>query len=418
MQRIGKNAITPMALIGVALFCGNAATVNAATFISSGNAAGAQCETVGVNDNAQVVGNCSPFSVSANNNPWYAATPAGPQQILPPLVNRKPCRVEAITNSGWIVGSCSNATNRRFAVFWNTATPNSVPTKTAPLPGTLLFPLFRPADVQTLPTAVNQQGTVLAQSFNKSLLATVVLYTAGNATPRRVSSYGDNCSGVDVNNTLINGYPSIVMNCPGEDATPVPTIATWNGSAYVMTVLAVPPGASYCSAVGMNDQLKVLGTCFFNSSTDEVPQTAFWGTLTGLPDLLTMPLNAQNHAVAINNAGHYVAYGNDPSGVDKPLFVQDPTDSFSVQSIQPLPGSIQTTVAGFAGNDTIALNCIDANQHPCGGYWTSATGTAAVPQLPSGSISQLNGINPSGSIVYGTALNATEDNKAVTATLP
>ena len=56
-----------------------------------------------------------------------------------------------------------------------------------------------------------------------------------NATPQRVSSYGDNCAGVDVNNTLINGYPSVVMNCPGANATPKPTVATWNGSSYGVT---------------------------------------------------------------------------------------------------------------------------------------------------------------------------------------
>ncbi|MCT7264468.1 hypothetical protein, partial [Salmonella enterica] len=134
------------------------------------------------------VGNCSSATVSANSNPWYAASLSGPQQVLPPLVNGQPCSVEAIANSGWMLGSCANAANLSFAVFWNAATPSGLPTATAPLPGTLLFPLLRPADVQTVPTALNPLGAALAQSISATLQATVVLYTPGNATPQRVSS--------------------------------------------------------------------------------------------------------------------------------------------------------------------------------------------------------------------------------------
>lgn len=418
MPRICKNTMTPMVFISAALLCGNAATVKAATFINSGNAAGTQCETVGVNDNAQAVGNCSSSTVSANKKQWYAAALAGPQQVLPSLVSGQPCNVGSIVNSGWIVGSCTNAGNLNFAVFWNAATLTNLPTATSPLPGTFLLPLLRDADTQTSPTAVNQSGAVLAQSISAKLQNTVVLYDAGNATPRRVSNYGDNCSGVDVNNTVINGSPSVLMNCPGVNGTPVPTIATWNSSSYVLTTLKKPSGASFCWAVGLNDQLQAVGTCVFSGSTGNVPQTAYWATPSSAALLLTMPLNAQNQAVAINNLGHVLAYGNDPSGVLKPLFWPDPNDSFTVQPIQPLPGSIQTTAAGFADNDTVAVNCLNASQYPCGGYWTPTTGTVAVPPLPGGLKSRLQGITHSGAIVYGTATNTTNNYSAVAAPLP
>jgi hypothetical protein len=418
MRRYFKTPILPMTLLGASLLCGYGVTASAATYVDSGGAAGAQCETVGGNDSAQLVGNCSSSTVSANSNPWYAATLTGPQQVLPPLVNGQPCTVSAIANNGLILGSCTNAINLGFAVLWSAATPSAAPIATKPLPGTLLFPLLRPADVQTVPTALNQLGTALAQSISAALQATVVLYTLGNATPRRVSNYGDNCFGVDVNNTLVNGSPSVVMNCPGTNATPVPTVATWSGSAYVLTNLAVAPGASYCWAVGMNDQLQVVGTCVFSGTTGDVPQTAFWPTPSSAPLLLTMPLNAQNYAVAINNSGHVLAYGNDPTGVAKPLFWPDPSNSFSVQSIQPLPGSIQTTAAGFADNDTVALNCLNASQYPCGGYWTPATGTVEVLPLAGGLKSGLNGISRAGALIYGSATDAAKNSKAVGATLP
>lgn len=418
MPRNCKNTITPIALIGAFLLCGSHTTATAATFVNSGNVAGAQCITAGANDNAQLVGTCSSSTVSANNNSWYAAALAGPQQVLPPLVNGQPCTVSAIANSGWMLGSCTNATNLGFAVFWSATTPSALPIATNPLPGTLLFPLLRPADVQTVPTALNQSGAALAQSISATLQATVVLYTPGSATPRRVSNYGDNCFGVDVNNTLVNGSPSVVMNCPGANGTPVPTVANWNASAYVLSSLAAPSGASYCAAVGMNDQRQVVGTCVFGGTTGDVPQTAFWQTPSSAPLLLTMPLNAQNYAVAINNLGHVLAYGNDPTGIPKPLFWPDPTNSFSVQPIQPLPGCIQTSAAGFADNDTVAINCLNANQYSSGAYWTLATGPVTVPPLTGGLKSALNGITRSGTIIYGSATGAGGDFNAVAAELP
>jgi len=416
MQR--KNTIETMTFIAtVLLFC-YGAMATAATFVNSGGAAGAQCETVGGNDSAQLVGNCSSSTVSANSNPWYAASLPGPQQVLPPLVNGQPCTVSAIANSGWMLGSCTNAANLGFAVFWSAATPGASPIATLPLPGTLLFPLLRPADVQTVPTALNQLGAALAQSISAALQATVVLYTPGNATPRRVSNYGDNCFGVDVNNTLVNGSPSIIMNCPGTNGTPIPTVATWNGSAYVLSSLTTAPGASYCAAEGMNDQRQVVGTCVFGGTTGDVPQTAFWATPSSAPLLLTMPLNAQNYAVALNNSGHVLAYGNDPTGIPKPLFWPDPTNSFTVQPIQPLPGCIHTSAVGFADNDTVAINCLNANQYSNGGYWTLATGSVTVPPLPGGLKSVLKGISRAGNITYGSATDATKNSNAVGTTLP
>jgi hypothetical protein len=418
MQLICKHTITPMALLVAVLLCGYGPTAAAATLVSSGNVAGVQCKTVGANDNGRLVGNCSSPTVSANSNPWYAAALAGPQQVLPSLVNGQPCIVSAIANSGWMLGSCTNATNLSFAVFWSATTPSALPIATKPLPGTVLIPLLRPADVQTVPTALNPLGAALAQSISAALQATVVLYLAGIDTPRRVSNYGDNCFGVDVNNTLVSGYPSVVMNCPGANGTPVPTVATWNGSAYILSNLAIAPGASYCWAVGMNDQRQVVGTCVFSGTAGDVPQTAFWPTPSSAPLLLTMPLNAQNYAVAINNLGHVLAYGNDPTGIPKPLFWPDPTNSFTVQSIQPVPGCIQTNAVGFSDNDTVAINCLNANQYSSGGYWKLATGSVIVPPILGGLKSALEGISRSGNIVYGSATDANSDFKAVAATLP
>ena len=419
MTRICKHAITAMALIGTALPCGYVPTASAATYVTSTTPAGVQCQTTWINDNAQAVGNCTTANVSAYSNAWYSATLVGAQQILPRLVSGQPCTANAISNNGWILGHCANAANLGFAVFWSAASPGNAPIATIPLPGTLLFPPLRPADVQTVPSALNQQGTVLAQSISAELDETVVLYLAGNPTPRRVSNHGDNCKGVDVNNTPINGSPSVIMNCPDNNPALRPTIATWTGSSYTRTHLPSPPGASYCWATGMNDQLQAVGTCVFNNGTaGNEPKTAFWATPTSAPLLLTMPLNAQNQGIAINNLGHILAYGHAPTGFMQALFWIDPTNSFSVQSIQPLAGSNQAVPVGISDNDTVGLNCLNSSQLLTGCYWTPSTGTVAMSPLPTGLESSLNGISRAGGIISGYSTDGGNNLSAVGATLP
>ena len=398
--------------------CGHAATANAATFVSSGHAAGPQCATAGVNDSGQVVGNCNPATPGANANAWFAPIPAGPQQVLLALITGQPCSVGAIANNGWIVGLCAKAGNVAFAVFWNAASPGSPPIAMNALPGTLLFPLLRPADKQTVPTAQNKNGVVAAQSLSANGDATVVVYTAGSATPQRVSGWGDNCMAVDLTETLTNGWPVILMNCPGSNGTPEITVASWSGGGFAQVTPPLPPGASYCEAVDMNDAGQFVGTCRFPGASPDTLQTAYWASASSTPSLLTMPLNAQNVAVAINKPGHVVAYGRDPSGRLTLLFWLTPTNPFTVQSIPPLPGSDQVSFAGFGDNDIVAMTCVNSSQYPTACYWRPLGGTVAIPALSGGLKSTLNGISPSGSIVSGAATDAAKKLNAVAANLP
>jgi hypothetical protein len=415
MHYLFKHLITPMLLSAGALLCGYTVNVNAATFVNSGHAAGPQCNTVGVNDSGQVVGNCASSNPSANGNPWYSSTLAGPQQVLLPLVTGQPCIAKAIANNGWMVGVCSSTGNLVSAVFWNAAAVGSAPVKMAPLPGSLIFPLLRPADKQTTPSAQNQNGMVLAQSISASEAATVVVYNAGNGTPQRVSGWGDNCTGVDLTETLTNGWPSILMNCPGANGTPVITVASWSGGGYALTTPPTSELASFCVAADMNDQGRIVGTCVFPGSTADTQQTAFWSTSTSAPSLLTMPLNAQNKGVAVNASGHVLAYGNDPSGIDKSLYWPDPTNSFTVQPVQSITECVQLRAAGFGDNDTVALNCLDSNQNLSTAYWTPGGATVRLSQLPNGLLSVLSGISPNGWFVFGGAMDAAKTHNAVAA---
>ena len=228
-------------LLIVLMLVGTSALVSAATFVSSGNVAGPQCETARVNDGGQVVGNCNPATPGNNANAWFAPVLAGPQQVLLPLVAGQPCSVSAIANNGWMVGLCTSVGNVTFAVFWNASAPGGTPIAMNPLPFQLLLPPLRPADKQTVPTAQNQNGGVLAQSLSANRDATVVVYTAGNPTAQRVSGWGDNCFGVDLNETMTSGKPVILMNCPGPTGTPVITVASWSGAAYTLVTPPLPP---------------------------------------------------------------------------------------------------------------------------------------------------------------------------------
>lgn len=413
MQHSFKQLIALMLVCA----CGYGAAANAATFVSSGHAAGPQCATAGVNDSAQVVGNCNPATPSASANAWFSPIPAGPQQVLLSLITGQPCSVSAIANNGWIVGLCANTGNVAFAVFWNASSPGSPPIAMNALPGKLLLPLLRPADKQTVPTAQNQNGVVAAQSLSANGDATVVVYTAGNATPQRVSGWGDNCTAVDLTETLTNGWPVILMNCPGSNGTPVVTIATWSGGGFALVTPPLPLGASYCQAVDMNDAGQFVGTCMFPGSSPDKLQTTYWASASSTPSLLTMPLNAQNVAMAINALGHVVAYGRDPSGRLTLLFWPTPANPFTVQSIPPLPGSNQVSFAGFGDDDTVAMTCINSSQYPTACYWTNPSGTLPVLGL-GGLTSESNGLSPAGTFIFGSAKDAGMNSNAVVAPLP
>lgn len=411
MSLNARNTLSALMLI-------SAATTHAATFVDYGHAAGPQCFTAGINDNAQAVGICSQASASAVDVPWFAAALGGPQQALGLLASGQPCDVTAIANSGLILGQCADANNLSFSVTWTASAPANVPTKLNPLPGTLLIPLLRPADVQTSATALNQLGAVLAQSISGDDEQTVVLYMPGSGTPLRISDYGDNCTGVDVNNTLSNGYPSLIMNCLSANATPVAKIATRGTGGYVIALLPVASGASYCSAQGMNDQNQIVGTCLYPNSNSNVPKTAFWGTPSSPPKMLTMPGNARNVGIAINNAGHILARGVSPSGNEEDLFWDDPSDSYQIRPIDSLPDSLATSAFGLAHNDTVAMTCENEAQYPTACFWNPTTGTHALAPINGGLKSQLTGISPAGGFVVGNSTTAQGDISAAAAALP
>ena len=416
MQNLFKRAILPMMVSGGALLWGASAAVNAATFIDLGNAAGVQCATTAVNDSGQAVGNCTLSDPSANLVPWFSASSAGPQQALPSLVANQPCTVTGIANNGSMLGTCADANNLSFAVTWKAVAPSAPPVKLQPLAGTILFPLLRPADVQTVAVDQNEQGAVVGWSVSGGGENTVVVYLPGTATPVRVSGWSAKCSAAGVNNTLINGYPSILMNCTA-DGKDVPRIATWVAGAYALMDLPVASGASYCWAVDMNDQNQAVGSCVFPTAGKNI-NTAFWPSPTSAPRLLTLPQNAKNSGIATNNAGHVLARGMDPSGFVRDFYWADTSSSFAVRPIKTLPDSDSTSAFTLAENDTVAMDCFNSQEYPTACTWDPINETVPIPPINGGRKSILSSISFSGTRVAGVVTDASRNDTAVVAELP
>lgn len=187
---------------------------------------------------------------------------------------------------------------------------------------------------------------------------------------------------------------------------------------YTTTDLPVPAGASYCIAVDMNDQNQAVGSCLYPHSATNSSKTAFWPTPTSAPLLLTLPLNAMNSGVAVNNAGHVLARGTAPSGFTTDFYWADTSSSFGVQPIPFLPGSVSTKAFGLTENGTVAMDCTDSAEYATACTWDPDNGTQAIAPIGGGHQSMLNSISFSGTFIAGASTDTSQDVSAVVAPLP
>ncbi|NWA64826.1 hypothetical protein [Pseudomonas reactans] len=400
---------------------------NAATYVNLGHTAGEQCETVSVNDNGIAVGNCSPASTSANNVPFVANVNAPNSQVpLAPLVAHQPCFVSAVSNGGWIGGTCSDANNVDTAVIWKAATPGSAPTALAALQGTLL----RAADVRTLITAFNQRGDMIGWSISSNEERSTVVWPAGTGTPVRVFSsllgllgYNDKCFPADVNNTLANGYPSIALNCPGANGITTPQIAQANASGFAVTSLPIASGANRCTVRGINNATQSVGDCEYPQADINLTRTTVWNTPASAPLTLTLAVNSKNAGMAINNMGVVLAARQDATGRTSYLTWFPSVGVFGIQLIVPPTGAVWAQAFSIADNGTVAINSTDSNQYSTGCIWTPATsGNPAInnclASIGGGKENQLTALSQNGGYAGGVNVNGVQDLDAVATPLP
>jgi uncharacterized membrane protein len=380
--------------------------------VDLGNAAGEQCAAYGVNDFGVTVGRCIPGNPSGVVVAWVST--AGSQTALPTLAPTRPCVAHEVTNGGVIVGLCVDASFRSFGVTWNAQTPASAPLKLNPLGGLLgLIP-----DVSTDVLAFNQAGFVAGRSIGAGGTATAVLWSPGSGAPMPLSTRGDNCTVVDMSDTTTNGYPAVLLNCPSAGRI-APRVATRGLLGFVATNLPVDPASLYCSAAGIDNAFRVVGTCV----RAELPlhRAAYWASPSTAPRVLTYvdssmtPRDATG--LGINNLGHLVLgyqMGNGGSGAS--LYAPSSEASVDVPSIVP---DTSIEVVGFGDNDLVTIVGNDADKREQAAVFNPVTGVLSpLAPLVAGTNSVLNDISVSGYYAAGAAELANQHRRAVMTSLP
>ncbi|WP_146011769.1 MULTISPECIES: hypothetical protein [Burkholderia] len=388
-------------------------STQAATIINEGNAAGIQCESIGVNNTGSVVGNCMPSNANNPVQAWVALKP-GSEISLPPLVPGQPCLVGTISNSGLITGECESANDVWFAVTWMATSTPAAPTKLEPLSGLVGLG----ADVSTHLAAASELGVVVGQSESVTGNRTAVMYAANSKTPISVSSPGDNCSPVDVNDTPVNGgLPTVALNCPNASGTTTASYAQNNGilGAFTITALPLPANATYCTVTSVNNKTQFAGTCHF--SAPDLPKAAFWAGPTSAPQLLTLANFPRHSAFALNNLGHVLVTYENSNGQSSTGF-WDPA-SHTLSFIQPLPGGTSALPAALARDaDKALLNSEVTGQHWECEVWSLSGGAIAEGFEGGGLNDSCDAISNNGMYATGVAENSSENLDATLAIIP
>ncbi|PTR34528.1 hypothetical protein C8J98_102717 [Luteibacter sp. OK325] len=360
----------------------------------------AQCEANDINDSLGVAGGCVPSNASGSRVATYAAGPASMPRILQALSGGQPCTATGLPNNNTLIGSCENAGGVVLGVIW--LTPESTPVTLSPLPALKGALTQLVSDVASSPMAYNQNGAVVGASTSPGGIDTAVLWppqTGSGASMVVVSSYGDNCEAVDVNGVNVNGYPTIALNCPagfssGRAGTRVGKVAVNNAllGGYQLVQLPLPAAGLNCTAGGINDALQIVGTCHF-AGTDN-PRAAYWTSPTSTPQLLTASGGARNAGRFINASGK-IAFSYQKSTGEVESGLWDPVPNVTTY-VADLPGGSRCEAVGLGDNNTMALNCENADEQVQPAKWTAAGGTVALGYLSGGEAGALTASNEAG----------------------
>lgn len=390
----------------------------AASLMSLGHAAGAQCSASDVNDSGVVVGQCKPGNTNGSLVAWVSV--AGAEISLAPLAATKGCDAGGSTNSGAVVGSCTDANGVAFAVRWNSASPTSAPVKLAPLPGLLGLG----ADVSTVAGAYNQFGYIAGQSVSGNGSSTAVLWSPGGGTAIQVSARGDNCAAVDVVDTVAVDQPAVLLNCPSGTGTVTPKLATPTGllGSYVTATLAKNGASTYCVAAAINTALQVLGSCVLPAAP--FTRAAFWSTpsvaavVLNLPNFTGDTVGKRNGGMFLNDLGHIIYWYQMADG-RRNVGYSDPVHNI-VLPIPPLHVGATVMASGLGNNDLVVVAGENGSENTQAAIFNPASPAVVtpVPLFGGGAHSVLSAISRSGSYAVGVADDSNHDANAVMTTLP
>ncbi|HET7331420.1 hypothetical protein [Dyella sp.] len=388
-----------------------------ASWSSEGHAAGAQCGTSGVNDNGVAAGTCTSIDPGGQLTAWVAIN--GVQTPLPSLAAGQPCSAGGVSDSGDVIGNCMDSDENAFGTFWTIDDPGSA-TVLQPLAAvTLLGVIQIDPDISTIATSFNQSGFIGGVSFNANGGRTAALWMPGSSTAVAVSERGENCDIAYINNSNVNGAPSIALNCANDSGTTTPYIAQATGGllgtgllrAYVKTPLPLPSGSSDCEVVAVNDSVQALGTCYFPGSS---PEAAFWPSLSSAPTLLSeggLPDGARTAGAFLNNNGNAVVQYLDTSGKTQSAFWN--TSAAQLNLILPVSGGTQTEAAGLADDDIVILTSEGGNEHVQAAKWTIGGGTEAYGDYGGGQESEAIDISQTGNYTAGVGEDSAENENAL-----
>lgn len=415
-----KNNLVTLLVSG--LLASGVGTVDAATWVPFSATAGVQCSPIDINDSGMTIGACSPANVAGNVVPWVAdAAVHGAQTPLAPLASGQSCGAIRISNAGQILGGCVNAVNAGFAVVWNAASPAGTPLQLAPLPAQYLIIIkTRDADVETSPAVMNHRGDVVGTSSSSSGAGTVVFYPVGSGTPQPVSSFGDNCSAVDVN-LPASGNLKIAMNCPNGAGNFTAKVAEQTGSTFAVTALALPTGASYCRVNRVNASSQFLGTCFYPNSAANVNKSAFWGSSTSAPIMLTLSTGSKNSGIDLTDTGFALVRHKAADGIPQRLLWFPSTAPLPIVQFINLPAGIKWGTTGIIANgNRVALDVLTSDQHFAACTWmptTSGDPAVCLPSIGSGN-SGLAALSQNGAYMAGEVMTDNQTSIAVSTALP
>jgi uncharacterized membrane protein len=379
---------------------------SAQTLQDEGNAAGAACEGMSVNNSGVVVGFCFNGAVEVG----FVAATAGQETALAPIAAGTDCAASEISNSGVIVGTCANSSGGRQGVFWNASSPGAAPTVLAPL---LL-------GVSTFPTAMNQQGLIVGVSKDASGTMTPVIWSStGVPTELPVGLLGlstTNCIATDVADGTTT-TPQVVGICPSSSGTSTPVSWTFAGLAYGATTLSLPSGGLACNAARVNATGQIGGFCIVTTAGEI--NAVRWNSATSAPTELTS-LN-RTHTSDMNASGQ-VAGGDFQGTPPENVFFWDPTSGVTKTMPPPSDGIAAAELGGIADDGTIVGSFevqTDRQTGEQGGpthgfVWTSS-GNVDVGTL-GGANSALKSVSESGCYAAGWSEVTSEGRHAVIVT--
>lgn len=363
-----------LAVGAVALTSFGRPNVAHAGWINVGSEAGDQCVSTGVNDNGVVVGYCTPANAGQPKFAWVANNS---YVRLPALVSGQPCTAEAVTNSGTIIGHCLDTVDVDTTVTWSLSNPNSI----------------RELGSLNILTSYNQTGVVTGVKTVKSSSQPLIWREGIGVVPIDV----EDCWPRDINNSDVNGFPSVAMSCSLKKTS---YIAQYNTqyNRFVETQLPSPSGG-HCVVTAINDSVQAAGVCLFSDGE----KAAFWPNSTSAPTLLSgggLPAGTHTEGTFLNNNGNVVVQYTDAAGKQQSAFWN--TGAGLLYLISPVPGGTRTAVYGLANNDTVILNSEDGGQRVQAAKWTVATGTVPYGDVGGGLQSGVTTISPSGNYAAGT----------------